>query len=102
MFYVYGRRDGQWEPFRKNVNYDAFLASRIECITLKEQTESYMKQFQKPTLKWRERHPGDKFDVDMPDLSNDPYVIKKAEAARKSLEKTGIPKELEELLKRRR
>ena len=25
---VYGRQDGEWKPFRKNVNYDAFMAWR--------------------------------------------------------------------------
>ena len=42
LFYVYGRREGNWQPFRKNINYDTFLIFRREFLILEEVNEIYM------------------------------------------------------------
>lgn len=109
IFYVCGRKSGHWQPFRKNDSYDAFLVSRTEYLLVEEPTVYYMTPSQKETKEqsplWDSEDPlwdDEVFRLALEeDSDNDPHVIAKTEAARKSLEKSGLPKEMVDLYWRR-
>ena len=92
-FNVYGRIDKSWKPFRKNENYNAFLVTRKQLITLEEETDYYMKSALEKNDN-KKIHYNDIVDVEMETFDNDPFFIKKDEMARKSIEKYGLPEEL--------
>lgn len=94
IFDVYGRRGESWEPFKENINYEAFLVLRKENLILKEQTEKYMTSSSKNKETKKRIYNDDTSDERPLVREDDPYVIKKMELALKSLEKAPFPKEL--------
>jgi hypothetical protein len=96
IFYVYGRIDDQWESFRKNINYAAFMIQRREYVILEEQTESYMTSSEKKNEAEKKRVYDDRivYEKDLVNEETDPVVLKKKELALKSFEKAPIPEEL--------
>ncbi len=93
MFHVYGDTGEKVEPFRKNSNYLGFWVERRKLIDLQEEITEYMRSSDKKTDKKPIRY-NDIVDVKMRDCSTDPFIIRKNEAARKRVEKTGIPKDI--------
>jgi hypothetical protein len=92
LFDVYGDTGEKWEPFQKNVRYNAFLIQRIEYISLQEQNDYYMPSSTKKTNKKKvQREELIEFIVLEP--STDPFLIRKMEDARKSFETAGFPRE---------
>ena len=96
IFYVFGRINKQWEPFQKNVNYDAFFIVRREkeYVILEEQTESYMNT--SPKKKEGKKHIYNDRTVDGPelvDVNTSALVLKKRELMRKVLEESPITEE---------
>jgi len=95
IFNVYGYVDECWEPFRKNINYQAFSIRRKKYLTLEEPNEPYMATSSDNNKK----KTGEKIEnwpysnVCTADLSKDPVFAKKTEKARKFLEKHPLPKE---------
>ena len=95
-FYVYGRKDGWWSTFRKNINYDAFLIQRKESLVLEEQTESYMTTSQKKNEPEKKRVYDDRivYEKDLVNDETDPVILKKTEMMRKILEESPFPEKL--------
>ena len=94
IFHVYGYTGEYWEPFKKNVNYNAFLINRREFVILEEETESYMISPSKNTNN-KKRVYNDRTVDKLTDAHKDPYFIKKAEEAKKFLEEHPFPEELQ-------
>ncbi len=95
MFYIYGRRDGIWETFQKNINYDAFLIERKEFVILEEQTSYYMNQSQKEEDKIKRVYKEPEiYDEELVDINTSPFVRKKMEEMEEIFKKTPLPKDL--------
>ncbi len=93
IFYVYGYTGEVWETFRKNINYEAFLITRKQLVTLEEETESYMISSSKNSGNTKRDYNDRRVDK-LTDAYKDPAVIKKTEDARKFLESHPFPPEL--------
>jgi len=93
IFYINGRIGEQWEPFRKNNNYEAFLIQRKEYVILEEPTESYMTASQKEKETEKKHVYDDRvvYEKDLVNEETDPVILRKNEEALKSFEKAPIP-----------
>lgn len=93
MFNVYGYVGENWERFQKNINYTAFLITRKtkDYLLLQEPTVDYMATPPKNNTSKVIIHR--RVATDLPDLSNDPTVLRKTAEAKAFLEKHPIPKE---------
>ncbi len=103
IFHIYGRKNNSWKKFQKNINYDAFMVSRIELI-LEEQKTKYMTSSSQNNKKEKIRFiytPATVDEFPDVDVENDPVFLKKLENARKSLEVCPFPMELLEESRRR-
>ena len=90
IFDIRGRINKHMVPFKKNVNYNAFLVVRKDLI-LEEPNETYMTSSTKNNEE-KKRVYNDR-TIDGPELVNihtDPAVLKKSEAARKAYEECNI------------
>ena len=97
MFNVYAFINGQWETFRRNRNYEDFIMTRKENVILEEPKEPYMATASSNNDKKNEGRDFIKFplsSLDTADLSKDPFIIRKREAALKALKDHPFPKEL--------
>jgi len=98
IFNVYGDIDDDLVLFQKNVHYNAFLITRKEYVILKEPNEIYMTSSTKNNQ--IKKHVYNDRDIDGLPLidENHPEVIKKTEAAMKTLDRI-MPK-LEAILRK--
>ena len=81
-FEIYGKTNGTWEAFHKNVSYEAFLVKRKKNWTMSNKNRNTQK---KPIVI---------IDESL-DFFNDKVLFpKKLEKANEMLRKVGLPKEL--------
>lgn len=92
IYWIYSELNGNWTPFRKGINYNGFLIFKKSGKFIRMKTKKKSK-----AAKWW----GEPIEIvkGMPDLSNDPVLIRKREEAVEALRKNPPP---EWLLKRMR
>lgn len=119
LFTVFGLTNNKWQPFFKNINYDAFMVlrkpdpKRLIKVTVSNEVKDYSKDptiikstqeaneflekvgFPEEFVKMRDAKWGKRNEV--LDYSQDPTFIKRAQEAKELLEKVGLPEELLEI-----